>query len=345
MGRGFTYKDAGVDIGAGEEAVERIRGHVSSTVRPGVLGGIGGFGGLFHLARAGYRDPVLVSACDGVGTKLKVAIAAGVHDTVGQDLVAMCANDVLVQGAEPLFFLDYIALGRLVPSLVEEIVSGIAAGCREAGCALIGGETAEMPDMYPEGSYDLAGFCVGALERGRELGPDRVRAGDVLLGLPSSGLHSNGFSLVRKVLLGAAGWRLDAHVAELGCTLVEELLRPTVIYRRTLEVSRREGVHAMAHVTGGGIPGNLVRVLRPGLRAVVDTERWAVPPIFRLVQEVGRVPEDEMYRTFNMGIGMIMVVAEERCEEIKRELESRGQPSLFIGQVIEGGEAPTVELF
>jgi phosphoribosylformylglycinamidine cyclo-ligase len=311
-----AYRDAGVDIDAGDELVERIKPAVRSTTRPEVIGGIGGFGGLFALG-AKYRDPVLVSGTDGVGTKLLVAQAAGRHTTIGVDLVAMCVNDIAVLGAEPLFFLDYFATGKLDPSSAAEVVEGIAAGCREAGCALLGGETAEMPGMYAPGHYDLAGFTVGVVERDAIVDGSTIAVGDALVGLPSSGVHSNGYSLVRRVLLERAALPLDADPGGLGCTLADELLRPTRIYVRDLLVIAAAGaLKGAAHITGGGIVGNVPRMLPAGCGAVLDRARWSMPPVFELLRREGELSDDDMLRTFNCGLGMVVAVAPERAEAV-----------------------------
>ena len=303
-----AYKAAGVDIDAGEELVERIKPMAKSTHRNGVVGGLGGFGGLFSLAGQ-YRDPILVSGTDGVGTKLLVANLVGKHDTIGIDLVAMCANDVLVTGAEPLFFLDYFATGALDVSAAASVVSGIAEGCRQAGAALLGGETAEMPGMYAPGHYDLAGFVVGAVERDEVLDGSDIIAGDKLVGLPSTGIHSNGYSLARKVLLNDGGLSLDSDPEGLlGTTLGLELLKPTKIYAEQM-LSIRGRFKGAAHITGGGIPGNIPRVLPKGCGALLDGSTWSVPPIFGLIHRMGDVSTEDMLRTFNMGLGMVLVVA------------------------------------
>ncbi|MDP2310455.1 MAG: phosphoribosylformylglycinamidine cyclo-ligase [Pseudomonadota bacterium] len=300
-----AYKAAGVDIEAGDEVVDRIKRHVRSTYRPGVVGDIGGFGGLFSLMGR-YRDPLLVSGTDGVGTKLLLAQRLQKHDTIGVDLVAMCVNDVVVCGAEPLFFLDYFATGKLRPAEAEQVVAGIADGCRQAGCALIGGETAEMPGMYAPGHYDLAGFCVGAVERDQMLDGTRIQAGDALVGLPSSGVHSNGFSLVRHLLDALP---MDQDDWGLGAPLGEVLMRPTRIYvKELLDLRTRYDLLGMAHITGGGFTGNVPRVLPPGLGARIEKGSWPVLPIFELLRAQGKLSDDEMYRTFNNCIGMVVVV-------------------------------------
>ena len=332
-----TYRDAGVDLEAGNEAVRRIVAHARSTYRPGVLGDLGGFGGFFALDTDAYRQPVLVAGTDGVGTKLKVAFMMDRHDTVGIDLVAMCVNDIAVQGAEPLFFLDYLATGKLDPARVEEIVRGIAEGCRQAGCALIGGETAEMPGFYDPGEYDLAGFAVGVVEREALIDGSKVRAGDALIGLASSGLHSNGYSLARKILFEQKGYRVTTRLESLGRPLGEELLEPTRIYAKLLrEVLSRFPVSGMAHITGGGLPDNLARILPEGCRALVRKGSWEVPPVFRLLQAEGRVEEGEMFRTFNMGIGLVLAVPPGSVEGVTALLRERGEKGFLIGQVAAG---------
>lgn len=332
-----TYKKAGVDIDAGNEAVRLMRSHVRTTYRPGVLADIGGFGGLFALDTQKYPNPVLVSGADGVGTKLKVAFMADKHDTIGQDAVAMCVNDILVQGAEPLFFLDYLAVGKLNPAQVADIVSGVAAGCRLAGCALIGGETAEMPGFYPAGEYDLAGFAVGVVNRGSIVDGRKAQAGDVLIGLHSSGLHSNGFSLVRHVFFSLLGWDIDRHVPELGKTLGEELLVPTAIYvKPVLACLDRFDVRAMAHITGGGLPENVPRCLPEGLGAIIRRSAWEVPPVFSLLKDLGKVPMEDMARTFNLGIGFVMVVPPEEADRVTGFLKSQGVACAIIGEAVKG---------
>jgi phosphoribosylformylglycinamidine cyclo-ligase len=333
----LTYKAAGVDIRAGDEAVRRLAPHARATYRPEVLGDIGAFAGFFRVP-AGLRDPVFVASTDGVGSKLKVAFLAGRHDTVGIDLVAMSVNDLLVHGAEPLIFLDYIGIGRLVPRRVEAIVGGIAAGCREAGCALLGGETAELPDFYPPGEYDLAGFAVGVVERAGLVDGRAVRAGDVLLGLASSGLHSNGYSLVRKVVFERLGYRVTDRAPELAQPIGQALLTPTRIYVRPVLGLLRAGVpvHAMAHVTGGGLTGNLPRVLPSGCRAVVRRGAWPVPPIFDWLRHAGRVDEAEMFRVFNMGVGFVCVVPAAAAARARRTLEASGVPAWEIGEIVRG---------
>jgi phosphoribosylformylglycinamidine cyclo-ligase len=333
----MDYRQAGVDIGAADEAKERIKRLARGTFNPGVLSEIGSFGGMFRPDLARYRAPVLVASTDSVGTKVKVAIAAGRHDTVGEDIVNHCVNDILVQGATPLFFLDYLALGRIDVDKVESIVSGLARACAEHGCPLIGGETAQMPDIYAPDDYDLAGFIVGVVERDRALTGSAVQAGDVLLGLPSSGLHTNGYSLARKVLFDTLGHRVDTLLPELGATVGDALLVPHRSYLAALEPLLERGkVRALSHITGGGFPGNVPRVLPAGLGARIRRGAWQVPPLFRLIQQGGGVPEDEMYRTFNMGIGMVVVVAPGDLHEVEHSLERRGEVSFVIGGVVEG---------
>ncbi len=329
---GLSYRDAGVDIDAGERLVARIRPIAERTRRPGVLEGLGGFGALFELPVARYRRPVLVAGTDGVGTKLRLALALDRHETVGIDLVAMCANDVVVQGAEPLFFLDYYATGRLDVEVAARVVTGIGRGCELAGMALVGGETAEMPGMYREGDYDLAGFCVGVAERDRLLPAPTVEPGDRLLGLASSGAHSNGYALIRRILELRGVDPAREHLE--GRPLADWLLEPTRIYVRPLLELVREGlVKACAHVTGGGLPGNLPRVLPEGVEAVVDLEAWPRPALFRWLQEAGGVAEAEMLRTFNCGLGMILVVAPEHVAPARELLEARGERVFEVGRL------------
>ncbi len=331
---GLTYRDAGVDIDAGDALVERIKPLAARTRIPEVLAGVGGFAGLCALP-AGMEDPVLVSGTDGVGTKLEIAFQMDVHDTVGVDLVAMCVNDVVTTGARPLFFLDYFATGRLDVDRAAAVVKGIAAGCEQAGCALLGGETAELPGFYADGEYDLAGFAVGVVERSRILDGARVREGDTLIGVASSGLHSNGYSLARKALLERAGRRLDEHDERLGETIGEALLRPTRIYARAVQAALGAGdVRAICHVTGGGIPGNLPRVLPDGFGADVDLGSVPRPPVFDLVREAGRVDEAEMRRTFNMGVGLVLAVAPADADAVGDALAGAGEEAHLIGTVV-----------
>lgn len=335
---GSTYRAAGVDIAAGDALVEAIKPIARATDRPGTLGGLGGFGALFDLKAAGFSDPILVSATDGVGTKLMLAIETGRHETIGIDLVAMCVNDLVVQGAEPLFFLDYFATGKLVPGAAAAVIAGIAAGCRDAGCALVGGETAEMPGMYAERHYDLAGFAVGAAERGALL-PGGVAPGDALIGLPSSGVHANGFSLVRRILGDAGLGASDAAPFAPDHTIGAALLTPTRFYVRPVLALHRAGLlRAAAHITGGGLPGNLPRVLPGDCAAVIEPGAWELPPVFRWLADTGRVAPEEMLRVFNCGIGMVLVVAdpEASCALLRAE----GEAPLPLGRIEPRGAAP-----
>jgi phosphoribosylformylglycinamidine cyclo-ligase len=340
----ITYRDAGVDIDAGDSLVERIKPHVKRTFRPEVLTELGGFAGLCALPR-GYKDPVLVACTDGVGTKLKLAFVTGRHDTVGVDLVAMSVNDMVVSGAEPLLFLDYFAAGKLDVGIAEQVVKGIADGCKEAGCALIGGETAELPGFYQGGEYDLAGFCVGVVERNGAADGRSIVAGDVLLGLASSGFHSNGYSLVRKVFLEHAGLALDAVPEDLGEPLVDALLRPTKIYVRSLRKLYAAGMlKGASHITGGGLVDNPTRMLPKDarLKLQIDTRAWQWPPLFRLLARLGNVSVEEMRRTFNLGIGMVVCVAAERAAEAEALLAEAGERVYRLGRVAaaEGPDAP-----
>jgi phosphoribosylformylglycinamidine cyclo-ligase len=333
MGK-LTYRDAGVDMDAGDSLVDRIKPMARSTRRPEVLADVGGFAGLMRLPH-GLEDPVLVSGTDGVGTKLKVAFATGRHDTIGQDLVAMCANDVATCGADPLFFLDYFATSRLSVDVGAAVVSGIAQGCRLAGCALLGGETAELPGMYADGEYDLAGFCVGVVERKKLLDGASTRIGDVVIGVRSSGLHSNGYSLARMALMEKGGLSLDAHVPDLRRTLGEELLEPTRIYARAVHAATRNGgVRACSHITGGGLPGNIPRVLPAGMGVRLDPSRWERPAVFSLIASIGDVEEHEMRRTFNLGLGMIIVCDPSRADSVLSSLVTVGERASIVGEVI-----------
>lgn len=337
MSKEMDYKKAGVDIEAGEEAVERIKKMAHSTFRPEVIQGLGGFSGLFAPDLKGLKEPVLVSGCDGVGTKLKIAFAAGKHHTVGIDCVAMCVNDILVQGAEPLFFLDYLAVGKLEPARVAEIVSGVAEGCRQAGCALLGGETAEMPGFYPPGEYDLAGFAVGIVDREAIIDGSSIVDGDLVIGLAAGGLHSNGYSLARKVLLEEAGLSLAEVQPGFGVTLAEEMLRPTIIYvKPVLEALKRFKIKGMANITGGGLPGNLPRILPAGLQAEIDPAGWTVPPIIELIGELGPVRHEELFRAFNMGIGFCLVLSPGESEKIIEHFVVKGLPASRIGTIKKG---------
>jgi phosphoribosylformylglycinamidine cyclo-ligase len=337
MALGLTYAKAGVSIEAGDELVRRIRPIARRTRVPGVLAGVGGFSALFDLKSRGYRHPVLVSSTDGVGTKLKIAFLTGIHDTIGIDLVAMSVNDILTQGAAPLFFLDYFACGKLDVKIAEAAVRGIAAGCRQAGCALIGGETAEHPGDFPPGEYDLAGFAVGVLEKNNIIDPKKITSGDVLIGLPSSGLHSNGYSLARKVLLEKARLKLHQKIPELGRSLGEELLVPTRIYARIARrLFAKFSINGCAHITGGGITGNLPRVLPKGRRAVLERGSWPVPPVFDLIQKLGGIDRDEMDRIFNNGLGLILVVDRKDAAGVQQVLKKMGEKSFLIGEIRNG---------
>ncbi|MBB1088137.1 phosphoribosylformylglycinamidine cyclo-ligase [Lysobacter sp. SG-8] len=334
----MTYRDAGVDIDAGNDLVERIKPLVKRSFRPEVMGGLGGFGALFDLS-AKYREPVLVSGTDGVGTKLKLAQQLGRHDTIGIDLVAMCVNDVLVQGAEPLFFLDYFATGKLDIDTAAAVVGGIAAGCTESGCALIGGETAEMPDMYAPGEYDLAGFCVAGVEKSKLLDGSKTRAGDVLVGIASSGPHSNGYSLIRKIYERAGS--PAGHVLEDGQALADALMAPTRLYvKPVLELLGTHDVHAMAHVTGGGLTENIIRVIPDGLGIDIDASSWPLPPVFKWLQQEGAVEDAEMWRTFNCGIGFVLVLDPASVAAVGTDLDRLELPHWRIGEVVasEGSE-------
>ncbi len=332
---GLTYADAGVDIDAGNTLVERIKPAAKRTARPGVMAGLGGFGALFDLKGAGYTDPVLVAATDGVGTKLRIAIDTGNVDTIGIDLVAMCVNDLVCQGAEPLFFLDYFATGKLELDQATRIIEGIAAGCEASGCALIGGETAEMPGMYHEGDFDLAGFAVGAMERGAEL-PADVQEGDVLLGLASDGVHSNGYSLVRRIVdVSGLAWGDDAPFTH--GTLGAALLAPTRLYvKQALTAVRAGGVHALAHITGGGLTENLPRVLPDGMGAQVDLGAWELPPVFRWLAETGGMAEAELLKTFNAGVGMVLAVDAGQADALTKLLAAKGETVHRLGVVTQG---------
>ena len=330
----INYEKAGVSLEAGYEVVRRIKQHVASTKRPGWMGGIGSFGGMFDLASLHYKEPVLVSGTDGVGTKLKIAFAMDKHDTIGIDAVAMCVNDVLAQGAEPLFFLDYVALGHNIPEKVEAIVSGVAEGCRQAGCALIGGETAEMPGMYADGEYDIAGYTTGVVEKSKLIDGTKVKAGDVLVGIASSGVHSNGFSLVRKIV-SDAGLSLEERRPELGgAVLGEVLLTPTNIYvKEVLEVIRHCDVHGVAHITGGGFDENIPRILQPGQGIEIEEGSWEILPVFKALEQWGGIPHREMFNIFNMGIGMVLALDAAEVQQALAILAKAGRRASVIGKV------------
>lgn len=333
-----SYKAAGVDVTAGYRAVELMKQHVGRTIIPGVLSQIGGFGALFDLGSLGMRHPVLVSGTDGVGTKLKIAFLLDRHNTVGIDCVAMCVNDVICSGAKPLFFLDYIATGKNYPERIASIVEGVAEGCVQAGCALVGGETAEMPGFYPEDEYDLAGFCVGAAEKDGILDGSRVKAGDALIGVASSGVHSNGFSLVRKIF-GVTEKKLATYIEEISSTLGEALLTPTRIYvKSVLSLAGAMDIHALSHITGGGFYENIPRMLPDGLQAVIRKESFSVPPIFRIIQSTGHIEEHDMFNTFNMGLGLCIAVGSEKADEALRVLQAAGEQAYLIGEVSRGAE-------
>lgn len=343
MAPGLTYAKAGVSIEAGDQLVRRIGPIARRTKVPGVLAGVGGFSALFDLQRRGYRRPILVSSTDGVGTKLKIAFLTGIHNTVGIDLVAMSVNDIATQGAEPLFFLDYFACGKLDVKIAEAVVRGIATGCRRAGCALIGGETAEHPGDFPAGEYDLGGFVVGVLEKRNIIRPQAIQPGDVLIGLPSSGLHSNGYSLARRVLLERAGWKVDRRIVELGRTLGDELLEPTRIYAKiTRRLFAGFPIKGAAHITGGGIVGNLPRVLPQDRRALLQRGSWPVPPVFDLIQKIGRVSQDEMDRTFNNGLGLILVVGRKHSGGVQAALKKMGEESFIVGEIRKGARGARI---
>lgn len=329
-----AYKQAGVDIEAGYESVERMKKHVARTMRPEVMSGLGGFGGLFDLSTLGLKEPVLVSGTDGVGTKLLLAMKMGRHDTIGIDCVAMCVNDIVVQGAQPLYFLDYIALGKAVPERIEDIVKGIAEGCEQAGCALIGGETAEMPGMYDADEYDVAGFAVGACEKSQLITGASIQPGDAIIGLASSGIHSNGFSLVRKVV---EDMPLDQYVEEIDGVLGDVLLTPTRIYVRAIQAAMQEfEIKGMAHITGGGIVENLPRMLPAGVGAAVKLDTWKVHPIFSLLQKKGQISTHEMYQIFNMGIGLAVIVKREDAERAVAQFKKSGEEAYIIGETVAG---------
>ncbi|HEY5595563.1 MAG TPA: phosphoribosylformylglycinamidine cyclo-ligase [Nitrospiria bacterium] len=340
----LTYKAAGVDIEAGDEFIRTIKPLVRSTFRPEVLTDIGGFGGLFGLDGKKYKEPVLVSGTDGVGTKLKIAIQMNQHDTIGIDLVAMSVNDVVVTGAEPLFFLDYLATGKLQPQTSVEVLRGIVKGCRLAGCALLGGETAEMPSFYPEGVYDLAGFAVGVVEKNRIIDGSRIKADDVLIGLASSGLHSNGYSLARKIAFEVAGHKVTDQIQGWSNRLGEALLTPTRIYvKSVLHLIREVEVKGLAHITGGGITGNLPRILPEGCQAKIKPGSWPAPPIFGWLEKQGRIAVEEMYRVFNMGIGMVAVMDPGQAERAIEKLKRLGEPAFVIGKIVKGDKKVVYE--
>lgn len=340
----LTYRDAGVDIDAGNHAVTLMKKHVKSTYRPEVLGDLGGFGGLFALNSGKYKEPVLVSGTDGVGTKLRLAFMLDKHDTIGQDAVAMCVNDILVQGAEPLFFLDYLAVGKLEPEKVAAIVSGVAGACKESGCALIGGETAEMAGFYPDGEYDIAGFAVGIVDKAKIITGANTKPGDILIGLPSTGVHSNGYSLVRKICFDLKGFKGDEYIEEFGKTIGEELLTPTRLYPKVcMPLTEKFTIHGMVHITGGGFYDNIPRVLPENCGVEVDSTSWERPAVFDKLQEWGNVAWTEMYRTFNMGIGMALVVPANEVEKIQAHLAANNETAYVIGKVVEGKQEVVIK--
>ena len=333
----MTYRSAGVDIGKGDELVRAIRKMTRGSRDPALVAGVGGFASLYRVPMRGRRPPLLVAGTDGVGTKIKVAFRTGIHDTIGIDCVAMCANDVAVTGARPLFFLDYFATGKLSPATGKAVVRGVVTGCRQAGCPLVGGETAELPGLYARGEYDLAGFCVGTVEENSVVDGRNILPGDAVIGVGSTGLHSNGYSLALRILLEMAGLPLSRTVPELGCTLASELLRPTRIYVRTIERLLREvPAQGFAHVTGGGLPGNVPRILPRGLGVRMERGTWPVPPVFALIKRLGRVSENEMYRVFNMGIGLVVIVRRARAEEALKCLLDSGDRAQVVGTVVRG---------
>ncbi|MEC4680977.1 MAG: phosphoribosylformylglycinamidine cyclo-ligase [Nitrospirota bacterium] len=329
-----TYRDAGVDIQRGDEFVRRIGPLMRSTFRPEVMGDLGGFGGLFRFPSDRYREPILVSGTDGVGTKVKLARMMDRHDTIGIDLVAMCVNDILVSGAEPLFFLDYLATGHLEIDVAEAIVQGIAEGCRQAECALIGGETAEMPSCYPAGGYDVAGFAVGVVERSDMLGKEKIQPGDVVIGVASSGLHSNGYSLARRVLFEKQGWTPDTPVPDLSGLLGEVLIRPTIIYVKLVKtLLGQHRLHGLAHITGGGITGNLPRILPEHCGAVIDRKSWEPSSIFAVIQQAGNIDQEEMFQVFNMGVGLLVVAPSDEAGKILETIQAQGMAGWVIGEI------------
>ena len=340
----LTYADAGVDIDKANRLVEKIKDIAKRTPRHGVMGEIGGFGGLFSLNVDGYEKPVLVSSTDGVGTKLKIAFLTNIHDTIGIDLVAMCVNDIAVQGAKPLFFLDYVSMGELDEGVVPDIIQGIGEGCKIANCALIGGETAEMPGLYQPGEYDLAGFAVGLVDNSKIIDGTEIRMGDVLVGIASSGLHSNGYSLVRKICFDIMKLTVDTHIPELGRTLGEALLVPTRIYSETIQMLMRDlPIRGLAHITGGGITENIVRIIPQACDVAIRRKSWEWPAIFHFLQDGGKVSETEMLRTFNNGIGMIAVVPEERAGDVIQRLRALGENAWAIGEII-GRKGPSPQV-
>ncbi len=339
----FSYRDAGVNIDAANEAKDRIKRLARETFTPNVLTEIGSFGGMFRADFSRMKEPVLVSSADGVGTKLRVAFMTGIHNSVGYDLVCHCVNDILVQGARPLFFLDYIAAGRLVPETVASVIEGLARGCKEAGCVLIGGETAEMPGFYSDGEYDVAGFIVGVVDRDLIIDGSRIVPGDVLIGLPSVGLHTNGYSLARKLLFEIAGYGPDKLIDELGCTASQELLKPHRGYLSAIEGLLDSGlIKGLAHITGGGLLENIPRILPEGTAAEINADSWPVLPVFDLLMRIGNVPEREMYRTFNMGIGMVVIVSTDEAGRVRTHLDLLNEAHYDIGRIVEGSRTVSI---
>lgn len=338
MTQSIRYRDAGVDIDAANIAVAGIKRIAQSTFNANVLSDIGSFGGMFNAAFPEMRQPILVASCDGVGTKLKVAFATGVHNTIGYDLVAHCIGDILVQGARPLFFLDYIATGKLKPDVIEQIVEGLARGCREGGCALLGGETAEMPGLYADGEYDVAGFIVGIVDRSKVIDGSTIKSGDLVLGLPSLGLHTNGYSLARKLLLEVAGYDVSTRIGELGMSVGEQLLKPHKNYLPSFErlIDKAGVIKGMAHITGGGLVENIPRILPGDVDVILERGTWPVLPIFDLLQRIGNVPQDDMDRTFNLGIGMTVVISPSDLDMVKEEIARAGDSCYIIGRVVDG---------
>ncbi len=336
MNKSLTYSDAGVDIDKANDLVKTIKKIASQTPRTGVMGEIGGFGGLYSLNLTNLERPVLVSSTDGVGTKLKIAFMMDRHDTIGIDLVGMCVNDILVQGAKPLFFLDYLSIGKLNTKTATNIIKGVAQGCTQAGCALIGGETAEMPGIYKDGEYDLAGFSVGIVDNNKIVDGSEIRVGHKLIGIASSGLHSNGFSLVRKICFDVLKLKVEDHIPELGKTLGEELLEPTKIYSETIQRLVKDlPIHGLAHITGGGIPENIIRVLPKACKVEIQKDSWEIPPVFSFLKKAGKISDTEMYRTFNNGIGMIVVVPEDAAQDVMERLSGMNEKVFIIGKVVE----------
>ncbi len=343
MSEQFSYRDAGVDIDAANEAKDRIKQLARATFTPNVMTEIGTFGGMFRADFAQIKEPVLVSSADGVGTKLRVAFMTGIHNTVGYDLVCHCVNDILVQGARPLFFLDYIAAGKLVPETVGSVIEGLARGCKETGCALIGGETAEMPGFYADGEYDVAGFIVGVVDRSHIIDGSRITPGDVLIGLPSVGLHTNGYSLARKLFFEVAGYTAETQVDELGCAAPQELLKAHRSYLGALEGLLGSGViKGLAHITGGGLLENIPRILPEGTAAEITAASWPVLPVFTLLARIGNVPEREMYRTFNMGIGMAVITSADQADLVRAHLDARGDAHYDIGRIVAGDRSVSI---